>query len=120
VAAIDIVIGGAFVLAVADPMPWVRPAAAELAIAAFVLLGLAPGPSTRLRAVGDVTGLPLDSRRLAMARRLALLAVPAALLVGGEDEVTRLSPVVASLAGLGLANIRRSWQRRAGRLAAST
>lgn len=111
-AAVDILIGGAIVLFVADPQPWAQPTTTELLVAAPLVLALYPGPRARLRSVGDVTGAPLDVRRLAMARRLAIVAVPAAVLVGGQDEVARLTPVVAAVVGLGLNNIRRAVQGR--------
>lgn len=105
-AAIAIVVGGGIRLVAADPLEWARPETAELVIAALVLVALVPGRARPLTSRADDTGLPLDPNRLAVARRLALVAVPVALLVGGRDEIVRLSPVVAGVVGLGLENVR--------------
>lgn len=114
-AAIAIIAGGGIRLVVADPLEWVRPEPAELVVGVLVLVALVPGRVAPLLSRADGTGLPLDPARLAVARRLTLLVAPIALLIGGRDEVTRLSPVVAGLVGLGLETLRRNWTLSRGR-----
>lgn len=74
---------------------------AGTAAAAVVFLPVVAG-SSRVTSVGDVTGEPLDPRRVQAAQALALLAGVGTAVVGGEAGVSALLPLWSALAGTGL------------------
>jgi hypothetical protein len=76
-------------------------------IGVIAVIGLVAGLSLRAHlptSVGDLTGEPLDPRRIQSGRRVTLGLATAAALAGGSSAITALTPVWAGVIGVALVN----------------